>query len=148
MNRMKLNYVAQLCVITHPLTRWMQIIRRLQYTFYHGINGNELTILGHRNNSLPHARTTQPCSPTAVGVCCRLQSCLNKLDGVLIEQGWPTMLSRERNQYGAFRDATHWRGSLKAPLAWYHGCDNADMQRASKAQNAKSFFCCECDSER
>lgn len=102
MNRMKFRLrCTALCHYT-PLNSWMQIIQRLRYTSYHRRNGNELTILVHWNSSLLHARTIQPCSLTAVGVCCWLQSRLNKLDGVLIEQGTPTMLSQEINQYGAF----------------------------------------------
>lgn len=136
MNRTKLNYAAQLSVITHPLTRWMQIIRRLQYTFYHRVNGNELAIPVHWNNILPHARTIQPCSPTAVGVCCWLQRCLNKLDSVLIEQGWPTMLSQEINQYDAF-EMRHTGEELKKPCS--HGtrlwqCRHAESLRSSKCK--------------
>lgn len=134
MNRMKLNYAAQLCVITHPLTQWMQIIQQLRYTFYHRINGNELTTLVHWNNSLLHARTIQLCAPTAMGVCCWLQSCLNKLDGVLIEQGRPTMLSQEINQYGAF-EMRHIGEALKKPCS--HGtrlrrCRHAECLKSSK----------------
>lgn len=134
MNRMKLNYAAQLCVITHPLTQWMQIIQRLRYTFYHRINGNELTTLVHWNNSLLHARTIQLWAPTAMGVCCWLQSCLNKLDGVLIEQGRPTMLSQEINQYGAF-EMRHIGEALKKPCS--HGtrlrrCRHAECLKSSK----------------
>lgn len=144
MNRMKLNYVAQLCVITHPLTWWMQIIQQLQYTLCHRINGNELAILVHWNNNLLRARTIQLCFPAAVGVCCWLQSCLNKLDGVLIEQGWPTMLSQKINQYGAFEMRHIWE-ALKKPCSHGTGCDSSDMQRTSKC---KSFLCCKYGSER
>lgn len=92
-------------------TRWMQIIQQFQYPFYHRINGSKLMILVHWNNNLL-------CSLTAVGVCCWLQSCLNKLDGVLIDQRRLTMLSQEINRYGAF-EMRHIGEALKKPCS--HG---------------------------
>lgn len=95
-----------------------------------------------------HVKTIQLRSPIAVGNCRWLQSCLNKLDGVLIEHGRVTMLSQEINQYGAFEMMRHIGEALKSPAHMVPGYDNADMQRASEAQNAKSFLCHGNDSER